>query len=94
MWYNVPRSYILFSWNVPNSHSFQKTDETSERKKTFTVNPPKYNLLEIINNVQDVTSKNACISDRGASSHFSCNKDIFTTFETVSSTKMLLAVDC
>ena len=50
----------------------------------------KNHLTGMDNN--DVNSKNSWILDTGATSHFSCNKDRFTTKEKITNTKMSIAI--
>ena len=46
----------------------------------------------MINNIY-VNDEGSWILDSGTSSHFSCNKDLFTTFKKVTNTKISVAVD-
>lgn len=78
---------------IPQKVKVKNTDKANERKKHFKFKTSINHVVELTNNVEDINSKNAWILDTGASSHFSCNKDIFTTFEKVSNRKMSVAVD-
>ena len=70
----------------------RKVEERGIDKKGFKTMCSKNHLTEMANNSY-VNSKDSWILDTGASSHFSCNKNLFTTFEKVTNTKMSVAVD-